>query len=428
MAKTEWVTHSRVPRVWLLDDGSELMEPLLETTTGGRRIRSSVDPKIVGSQYEANDVAFTQVVHDAQQAGRVIVCERHDVTRILNNMRAAQLIPYPINPSFKPVIPHTFGNVHKQQSDYREGLLEHNRTIFMTAYKHPDLPVYAIHAISWRDEYNGNLVKSAIYTVELYPAAQFGYTTKLASAPGVTAVGEDLWSTNTLLGYTTAQLDMDPEDRISLTPSTSREAIRDFVRLARRGLEPERSLPDVFSLMRDRNMRNATSVQALDIGRVDFERVACNYNAEVLEDLKDFAMGSTAASEAARLYADMAKVLRSAGLVLSQATENDFLRLLAGGSLQVEMRGEWNIARQGGNQKGAHHAVIDIATGAIFTACPKENHALPEQTIHAWNEAQTIASLSGREDDLLAFASEYQEAKHKVAVLEAALSLRKAVH
>lgn len=178
--KTQWEGHSRVPRTWLLDDGSTLLEPLMERTTGGRRVRSTEDVKFTGSHHDAAHIAFTTVLRKAKARGRIVVCEAHtldDLTRRLPSMR------FPTEPPMLHLT-NDYYSLHATSN----GRLESDKTRFWTTWEHPTLPIHFVSINGIETSYYSADTLQELWHVPLFPGFGMDPDEQLVAAPGTAEV------------------------------------------------------------------------------------------------------------------------------------------------------------------------------------------------------------------------------------------------
>jgi len=168
MSKTEWESYHRAPRGWILNDGQLVIEPLLEITAGGRRVRTDhhLHPTN-GPTSRADDVAFTWVVKHAQDMGKFIMCQQHTPEFLMDRVRNVEgLCKLPSGPPLY----HKVGNSSMEEA--ASGRWESNKTSFWSLYKHPDLPVWFISLIQVGQNYQGYWFERSLLHMNLFPQVE----------------------------------------------------------------------------------------------------------------------------------------------------------------------------------------------------------------------------------------------------------------
>jgi hypothetical protein len=137
-----------------------------------------------------------------------------------------------------------------------------------------------------------------------------------------------------------------------------------------------------------------------------------NVNAELLSDLAEYLDGAPTIEQVAKLYQEMLDTLRSVGIEVSKKSENDFMAALLAGeketlNMQVSRLDEENQSVDYG-----HRLVVHLPSGTFIVECDHV-HTDHNQVAEKWEEAMTMASLTGQESELLAYAKEYAKDRIK---------------
>lgn len=139
-------------------------------------------------------------------------------------------------------------------------------------------------------------------------------------------------------------------------------------------------------------------------GWLELELHGTNFNGSVLSDMQDYLEGSASVNETLRLYNEFREGLRAIGVVLEERTEDHFHQALLSGD-----RGPLTVQVLSGahDEEGVdsdHTLTMHLPTGTFVVNC---SAAGKNAVADRWEEVHTVASLTGEEDVLLAFAREY---------------------
>lgn len=140
-----------------------------------------------------------------------------------------------------------------------------------------------------------------------------------------------------------------------------------------------------------------------DLKWMRLEPTRSNYTGSFRQDLTDYLSGVSAVERAVQIYDDLRDALRSLGISMGPLTENDFQRALMEGEKEAL---RLDIAPIAGEDQHVHGLGVHLASGTFTVTCPVR-HATPDEVTGEWEKAKIIASLTGEEDELLAYAREY---------------------
>lgn len=440
MAKTTWEMYDRVPLTWVLDDGTTMTEPLLEVTSGYRRVRSAVNPSADAARTRADDLAFTEVVRAAARQGRAVMCRDlpEEVLLMLcrnHNGRNGNIAPGTLQD--KPPVLHVLTPTQEERGS---GQYDWGKTTFWSLYKHPTLP---FRMVSWVQIQHhgygpGMLARGVAHAPLLADTRTWATLPELFTAPDPTMLSFQLGveGPNARLHGQKSVIPSEfyehykPEVAVRVGEGR-RETLRQFIIEATRELDEGLTVPDVWGLWA------AEDLATFQAREVEMVLVKTNLDRDTIESMKPFATGEAAIGKAMGLYKELLSALSEAGIVLAPLKENDFYQLLGGRTqvLQTHIDGEANMALRGsgprdsvdfGNPYREHMTLLDLASGELTTTCPIKD-AAPEvqEARHAWEEALTVASLSGHEVEFTEFATKYIDDRSRTAILERALARRK---
>lgn len=139
---------------------------------------------------------------------------------------------------------------------------------------------------------------------------------------------------------------------------------------------------------------------------MELELFDSNVNSQFVADLTDYLDGAPTAERAAELYKELLTTINSLGIVTNRGVDNDFLRALNSSTTftaDVE-----HLADEEFEIDHDHKIAIHIPSGTFIVEC--NHHEVSNDTIaEKWEEANTIAALTGEADELLAYARKYAE-------------------
>lgn len=131
-----------------------------------------------------------------------------------------------------------------------------------------------------------------------------------------------------------------------------------------------------------------------------------NVNAELISDLTEYLDGAPTIEKAAELYEQLLDTLQSVGIQVERKSANDFHAALLAGDKDLLNVQIYNLAEQNLRVDNDHSLSTNLATGTFIVQC---SHSEVDKGVVAekWEEALTMASLTGEEDTLLAYARAY---------------------
>lgn len=381
MAATTWHprTHFEKPRQWLLENGEVVTEPPLEETSTGRKVR------VAGTNMSAysgdmHNLILRAVDAVAQQKQTSVWMPLHDSEAALQ--RAVGFVPDEVRADLFLLKPGT-------------------KTIVWWRFKHPTLPITALlyvtaGHVNMHYPQNGQAIAGAL----AMPRSQ----------------GGDL-----VARYRTTQTPW-------FTPIVEDVAKREFIRdnpsnwdsasiLGQQQVNGERQLVKVL-LERVRACDELETIQIPDmrdgeLGWLDLELYETNLNSGFLSDLTDYLEGDSTIDEALRIYGELRECLRGIGMYLNELSENDFNRGLLGGEdsyVTAQVMSGISATLDEGAVDQEHTLKMHLPSGTFVVDCNhKVNHG---EAADKWEEARTIASLSGVEDELLAYARRHASTQH----------------
>jgi len=390
MGSTTWFPRIAPdkPKQWLLANGEIVNEPPLEMTTTGRKVRVA-GTDVSAYARDMDDLVLRAVQQFATRKQTSVWMPLHDATRAMEDAAG-----------FEPA------TTKAELYVLKKGLGE--RTIAWWRFKHPALPIEAILSVTAGRVHTWSVSSQHEVQADLVAPN---------TAPTQAMVAEFVKEVD---GYLSRQV-----NRLNgQAHSTAREFVRDRppttwdpqTLLGRQAFGSERLMVEAL-LAKVRGCEEIESIQIPDLRDPDhpawleLELYETNVNANFLSDLTEYLEGTPTVTEALRIYKELQECLRGIGLVLDDRSENDFQRGLlsdepAGVTVQLSPPHDVD-----GKLDHAHTLRMHLPTGTFVVDCSATiNH---NEVAEQWEEARVVASLSGEENTLLAFARESAKRDHE---------------
>jgi len=137
-----------------------------------------------------------------------------------------------------------------------------------------------------------------------------------------------------------------------------------------------------------------------------------NMTEELRSDLMEILDASATIHDIKEAYDEFLSAMSRGGYTLPPRSENELLAALsipsesAYVSVGTPIYNAHNPAEDRPDN-GNHLLYLHLPTGTFAVGCQKDEVTLHEGAAHAWEEVQAVASITGRSDELLQFASEY---------------------
>lgn len=391
MSGTVWTPLSRFePRSWLLSDGSIISEPPLEQSGSGRRVRvaGQNDTSTYSNDLDAmlTKAAFTA----ANRRGTSILLE---LTRGLKNMTANAL---GFDPGAHPSA--ILGPVHDPEN-------RRNTTYCWWKFRHPDIPQFEAYVtITMRGDLQLNYDRKIAVWM---PVRNYRWDTTNTSVAEVNSgffgnVTEHLHSHDE--SEWDRWLEQNRPNWIDLNLGSTRTggaraAVKDLLASVRKVEEFDRlEVPDFRDV-------DSPSLVALELA-------ATNVNGQFISDMTEYLDGTPHVERALQHYQDLMQMLRSMGMDVQapDTVDNDLAAaMLAGQTGVLNLKVVNPVNPEEGREfdiDHEHSVSLHLPTGSFLVDChvrPSD----PEEIDQKWQEAKTIARLTGEEDELLAYARAY---------------------
>lgn len=383
---TTWIPKTQFEqRSWLLSDGSVVDEPPLEMTPSGRKVR------VAGTDMSMFSRDIDSLVYQAVEAkAKARVASVWMPLIGLGNAIDGACGYHPAT---------TKAKLHVVQKSAPSTA----KTIVWWRFRHATLPIEALLTVQAgrTNTYYNNTDEKVSVRLTVPRMAPYGYQ---AMYPEVVTESSDSF-----------HLSLDRVDQ------SDHYTVREFIRdnpadwatiLGEEVFSTERHMVEAL-LTKVREADSLASIEVPDLrdpsdpGWLELDLYETNLNSDLITDMTDYLEGTPSITEALRLYQDLRQTLRSIGMVLDDRTENDFQRaLLNGDASGVTVKLE-QLPNETGDQHDANHTLtLNLATGTFIVNCSL-NVAHRNEVADRWEESLAVASLTGEEDALLAYAREY---------------------
>lgn len=395
MAATTWHPRTTLsPKVWLLADGSVVTEPALEETSTGRKVR------IPGTTLSAFSRDVDELIYQGVQA---LALKRN--TKVWMPLDDQQRRMMEQNYFDSRVTKGHKASLHLLDSSRSRGA-----TTVWWRFRHPTLPVEAMLVCDMQSgySYRGQGASMTVQTVLLMQSTNPDHANQVTMVHATSSDLSDFWgSLRTAVGHRLRFQELvrdSPPNWYSDFQLNARTVNGERVGVRELLTDVERI--DGFDEIDVPDLREPEAPAWLRLNLID-----TNCSGEFVQSLKDYLDGESVLGEAVKHYNEMVRLLRSAGLVMPEQEEASFAAALAGGDpVQIEVESKPNEVGHGIDNE--HSVVLHLPTGTMIVNCARRM-ASRDEIAHKWEEAVTMASLTGQEDALLAYARKFAETENE---------------
>lgn len=379
--KNEFIPTSQPRRKWLMTDGSVQEEPLIEQSPSGRRVR------VAGTTR-----SYPAKLHEALAANSLTTVSGHKVFALLDSHESW---------SRGEALPH-YPFVEKDR--FEQGTVEY--TSLLRCVEHPELFLGRTLSASFHHGW-GHTPRGSIHLS--YWGSKLALHVEHAQGYDPVLSLEDM--SDRLNRFRLAGRNDLPKEGWVTNTSSTRETMAVIYSTLRKWREEEETLVEIPNL--------ATSK-----GTWRFETISTDVTPDLLDGIAAVIEGAEDIKEAARLYKELRKVLSRSGLFLAHKREGSFARLISGDAEGMpvairnndEGRSVPEYGRAGLDDK-SHELWVDLLTGDVSIHCglmDTTNANTTRIASEAWEEARTIASITGQEQDLMKLAHEIGKRKVEI--------------
>jgi hypothetical protein len=370
-----WRPLSRAKDRWLLTNGQIITTPDLEISPAGRKVRIAGSKKSVGSGY-SSQIIEEAVRALADQKGTNVWC------------------------SCAPDAPSDYTGDLKLH--FTEGKRYYETNIWWS-FRHPSLPIEAVLRVTAKLSY-GTVVEVSCHVT----ATRLNPTWVSANEKAVYRSGQ--WisiARQNAIQQRVSELMRDDPQVYEEMPSdffqethfpTFHKAVEGILKRIREFEDlSEIPIPDLL----DNDNPKWMSLALYDT----------NVTGEFIQTLVDFLDTAASMKDVLAAYEELRKAMTRLGFVLPERSEDDLSSALNtdNASMYVTLSPVWNANSDNTTEQSKpddeHTVYLHLTSGCLLVSCTKTD--MRDQAGQAWEEAITVASLTGQQSNLLAFANEY---------------------
>lgn len=394
---TTWHPRTTIqPKSWLLTNGEVVTEPPLEETASGRKVRITGTTTSMFSK-DVDELIYQGVQSVAKSKGEQVWMALDDKER-----KQAEVNVYgnSIARGTKP----TLHMLKAGGSTSGSG----QQTTAWWRFRHPSLPIEAVVVLQMSPAYSGygrnNNTNQDVRTALLMPTTIPSQSAKVSY---IHSVNNDMneWTHN--LSNADHRLRFQEMLRDNKPNWAGDVRLRQDViagdRLAVKAFLDDVQAMEAFEKFDVPDLRDPSKPTWLTLDLQD-----TNVTGEFIQSLKDYLDGGSVVEEVKKHWDEITRLMRSAGLVLEDKDEASFSTALAGGEpVTITVQSPPNEA--GHMVDHSHSVVLHLPTGTMIVNCAKSDKTNKDEIATKWDEALTMASLTGQEDTLLAYARRFAE-------------------
>lgn len=379
---TTWLPKNRLrsARQFLLTNGDVITEPDLEETSTGMKVRLAGE---TASHFKRDEEAVIR-----QGVDKIAASRKAQFWMPLDLDGSAMRDALGFTPGGDPVAFNPLGG-------------DRTKARIWWSFKHKTLPIEAVVVVRWMRM--NSLDASNAITVKVTVPAQGGnlYARAITVQDrDFDQVCNDLPSKHQekfedwLAEHPTSWLDLF-EGRSGMIERDAVKALLDKVR-AIDGLASI-EIPDVSNPKRPKWLK--------------LEASATNCNGQFIADMVEYLDGEVGVEKALATYRQLLDDLRRVGVIIeSGLTGNQFMQaMLNGDDALLTTKITSSIQGDDGKNDPMHKLSVHLPTGTFVVSC---SNAAPDEIAHRWEESVLLARLTGKEDELLAYATAYVSDKH----------------
>lgn len=389
---TTWKNRARYPGTYLLADGTVVQTPELEQTSSGVKVRVRDEPQYSTYARDVDDLTWAAV---ARIAARRKTKAWMPVFGTAGEHRHAGVWP-----SDRQPVLHFLEPKNDRESPWR------GSTTAWWRYRHPTLPIEAtviitIAGMTMSASDSSQTVTGRITVPSTHPDhARYGRETTMSDTDIGKALGslsaDEHWTAHRKY-FAAEPLDwgLDGIVATGFKYPDVRTSTAEFLRRVR--------AVENIDALRIPDLRNPAKPTHMTLTLVD-----SNINGAFIESMCSFLDSNPAIDKAIKAYADFRGALRDVGLILDARNGDQLLAALHAGAEAITV--------DAGNPAGPdgvdveHTITLRMATGTFIVNCnvrAEKNAKDPNAIAEHWQEAMAMASITGRESELLAYARRY---------------------
>lgn len=138
-----------------------------------------------------------------------------------------------------------------------------------------------------------------------------------------------------------------------------------------------------------------------------------NVNGQFMQDMGEYLSGTSSVERALELYRDLVAQFRSIGMVMeADLSENQLMAAMLHGDKKALTVKVGTPIDPDESADGKHKVSVHLPTGTFMVSCSHQVED-KDKIAHAWDESLLLATLTGKKDVLLAYAERYVETEHE---------------
>lgn len=387
---TSWMQLTRLePMEWLLANGEVVKEPPLEQTTTGRKVRVAGTTESV-YQTELPDLLGRAVLDIAAQ-------KQTHVLLNLTDLKSRHEIALGFDPVKAKAILHV---VHDTGNRY-------GKTVAWWRFKHSSMPYEVMLVAQLKNVISHNAPNGQQLDVGfVMPIPQWQHL-KPSDTMFIRISDVGWGSLMNAIYYEDSDLAYKWREFVRDEPKQDwLNHLRDPTNYPHQRAAIEALLKVVHDFEELDSIRLPDMRDPKNPSWMEIDLYETNVNSAFVSDLTEYLDGAPMVEKAAELYEQMLQALQASGITVNAKTGNDFMAALLNGekaTLSMEVQ---NLSAEDGRIDHDHKLSVHLPTGTFVVEC-SHNMADPNVVAEKWEEALAIATLTGQESELLAFAKGY---------------------
>lgn len=377
MPATTWMKVTRFePRQWILANGEVVTEPELEQTSSGRKIRVAGTTNSVFMN-QLDDILKQAVIALAESKGTTVLSAvSHTMEKNAIGEFASQAKLHLLTPA------DSYGKDTSLYWRFRDPQTSYEVTLFarLTTLRGNQ---YDLNVGLWQP-----LLDYRTYA----PSWALSQDKQFSSLHSLLLTGHD-WDTNLDAAWRTFLRDEKPGWN---TEVLGTERIHASRRAVRRLLEVVREFESLDTI----NVPDPAD--PFTPAWRSMELVESNVNGQFVSDLTEYLDTAPTVRQVAEMYETMVKTMESLGMTVTSKGDNDFMTALLNGDKGAMHLDVGQADEQGFTKDRYHKVSIHMPSGTIVVECQHHNVDM-NNVAEQWDEAQTIAKLTGTTAELAAF-------------------------
>lgn len=391
MAGTMWLSYPATRKHWLLDDGSVIFTPDLETTTSGRRVRIKGVQETSTPEAQADELVWTTVQKVAETKGRTILMCLGDETgtKALDHWVPTEAETRHLSTAAEP---------HFVKDD--------GPTTITWEFRHPKMPIQARIVVKhwFTKNYSYQPAKWHL-NVSLYTPLVAPLLAAQPTIASVTSNDDDDWAV-----HMSQQFPYSIRQQVTDALLRTKPNWMDDIPLGTRTFDSQRAALNTLAKL----LRTMDDVGSIDIPDftdpekpkwMTLKLYRTTAGSDLLQTISEMLEGQPIVEKLASKWGEMVDLFRQLGVVMPKVPETEFGQLLATGeaTLEVDVAAE----DEHGTDSRWHSLRVNLLTGTIVVACSAAT--TKNEIATEYDMALIKAQMTGKEDEFLRYARHYSE-------------------